>query len=351
MHALRELHVPHLKRSDAHHGHHADESTLRHAEVNTETARCAYDGSPVIQAERLLSQEEEVRSRRAIERRDEPGILWPLLSVNAGTLLCAAAYSFFQSPNNLAIGGASGLSIVLASVLPGLSSTGALWIVNAVLVIVGLLFINRKALFWSVVASILLSLYASILSRAFPVNGSLTGDLWLDLCCTVILVAAGNAIAYNAGVTTGGTEIVVMALAHHTSLPVDHAVTATNGVTVMAGIVLHGPRTGLYCVLGLLIQAVVVNGVLKDFKCHKICTVICRQPARVEEFVVRELSRTATVSHGYGAYSGRRVAQVMTVLTRPEALRLQRFVRSLDENAFMTFVSTSEITGRGFRRV
>ena len=44
-------------------------------------------------------------------------------------------------------------------------------------------------------------------------------------------------------------------------------------------------------------------------------------------------------------------AQVMTVLTRAEALRLQRYVRSLDENAFITYVTTSEITGRGFRWV
>ena len=84
---------------------------------------------------------------------------------------------------------------------------------------------------------------------------------------------------------------------------------------------------------------------------NKVCTVICRQPARVEEFIVRELCRTATVSYGYGAYSGRRVAQVMTVLTRAEALRLQRYVSSMDENAFITYVTTSEITGSGFRWV
>ena len=114
---------------------------------------------------------------------------------------------------------------------------------------------------------------------------------------------------------------------------------------------LYGVRIGVYCIVGLVLQTVVVNAVLGDLKQHKVCTVICRKPARVEEFVVRELQRTATISYGYGAYSGRRVAQVMTVLTRAEALKLQRYVRSLDENAFITYVSTSEITGRGFRWV
>ena len=227
----------------------------------------------------------------------------------------------------------------------------SLWIVNVALVAVGLLLVERKAVFWSVVASIAIPAYSSVLQAIMPVTGSLTGDMWIDLCCTVLLVALGNAIAYNAGASTGGTEILVMALARHTSLPVGHAVAAVNGVVAASGVVLYGMRVGIYCIVGLVLQTVIVNGVLEDLKCHKVCTVICRKPARVEEYVIRELGRTATVSYGYGAYSGRRVAQVMTVLTRAEALRLQRYVRSLDENAFITYVTTSEITGRGFRWV
>ena len=156
-----------------------------------------------------------------------------------------------------------------------------------------------------------------------PVTESLARNMWIDLCCTVLLVALGNAVAYNAGASTGGTEILVMALARHTSLPVGHAVAAVNAVVAASGVALYGPRVGVYCIVGLVLQTVIVNGVLEDLKCHKVCTVICRKPARVEEYVIRKLGRTATVSYGYGAYSGRRVAQVMTVLTRAEALRLQ----------------------------
>lgn len=156
-----------------------------------------------------------------------------------------------------------------------------------------------------------------------PVTESLARNMWIDLCCTVLLVALGNAVAYNAGASTGGTEILVMALARHTSLPVGHAVAAVNAVVAASGVALYGPRVGVYCIVGLVLQTVIVNGVLEDLKCHKVCTVICRKPARVEEYVIRKLGRTATVSYGYGAYSGRRVAQVMTVLTRAEARRLQ----------------------------
>ena len=329
----------------------ADEEQLAAARVDPDHAAPAYDGHAVLQGEALVSEDEEAASLRKQRRRDEPGLARLVVSLNVGAILCAVAFVFFQAPNNFAIGGASGFSIVLSTLVPTLPSDVALWIVNVALVAVGLVFVERKAVLWSVVASVVIPAYASLLQALFPAVGSLTGDMWMDLCCTVLLIALGNAVAYNAGASTGGTEIIVMALTRHTSLPVGHAVAAANAVVAASGVALYGARVGVYCIVGLVLQTVIVGAVLDDLKCHKVCTVICRQPARVEEFVVRELSRTATVSYGYGAYSGRRVAQVMTVLTRAEALRLQRFVRSVDENAFITYVSTSEITGRGFRWV
>lgn len=329
----------------------SDDERLRQARVDLERAPRAYEGSAVIQASDLQTPEEARESERAISRRDAPGTLRLVACLNLGVILCALAYVLFQGPSNLAIGGASGLSIVLSSAIPGLSNSVALWVVNAVLVVVGLIFVEKKAVVWSVVASVALSAYVSLFQQLLPVTGSLTGDLWLDLCMTVLLVALGNAIAYNAGASTGGMEIVVMALARHTSLPVGHAVAVANGGIVCAGVALYGPHVGLYCALGLLVQTVVVNGVLSDLKQHKICTVICRWPARVEEFLVRELNRTATITRGYGAYSGREVSVIMTVLTRAEATRLEKYLRGIDPDAFVTYVNTSQITGHGFRWV
>lgn len=329
----------------------AEEEDLDRAGVEPEDAPPAYKGVPLIQAERLLTPEEEAMSFRMAERRDRPGTLRLVLALNVGVILCAVAYVFFQAPNNLATGGASGLAIVIASLVPGLSSDAALWIVNVALVVIGLIFVEKRAVFWSVVASIALSAYASLLQWLVPVTGSITGDLWIDLVCSIALCAVGSGIAYNAGASTGGTDILVMALARHTSLPTGHAVTVANAVTACAGVALYGPRVGTYCIVGLLLETVVVNGVLNDLKQHKVCLVISREPARVQEFVARRLARTSTVWIAYGSYSGKEVTVVMTVLTRNEAKQLEKFLDEVDTSAFVTYVNTSQITGEGFRWV
>mgnify|MGYP004488505205 CR=1 FL=1 len=329
----------------------ASEERLRDAEVTPHEAEPAYEGASLIQAEKLLSPEEYERSESAIERRDKTGALKTAAVLNLAVIMAALSYVLFTAPNHLALGGASGLSIVAAGLVPGLSNTMALWVINLACIVAGLALVGRKTVAWSVAASLALSAYVSVFSKLMPASQSITGDLWLDLMCAVALTATSAALAYSVGASTGGTDIIIVALSKLTSLSTGNATLIVNSFSVVGSLALFDLRTGVYCVIGLLIMTVVVNGVLDGLKQHKVVTVICKQPARVEEFICRELCRTATVSQAWGAYSGNAVTQIMTVLTPKETLRLELFVRELDPSAFITYVNTSQITGRGFRWV
>lgn len=313
--------------------------------------RPAYRGSSVIRAGDLLSHEEMQLSQRMLARRDAPGVLRPLLGASLGSFLAAFAYVYFQGPSHLAFGGASGLSIVLSSLVPALTQGVALWLVNVAIVIVGLLLVDRKVVFWSIFGSLSVSLYVSLLTWLWPTARSLSGDPWIDLVCTVLLCSVGAAIAFGAGASTGGTDVLALALSAHTPLPVGKALTVANTITACAGVYLYGMSTGILCIVGLVLSGAAVEFILADLKCHKVCTVICRYPARVEEFIVRELQRTATVSQAYGAFTGDEVTVIVTVLGGSEAARLGRFLREIDPDAFVTYLNTSQITGRGFRTV
>lgn len=327
----------------------ADE--LERAEVAPHEAKAAFEGAPLIEAGKLLTPEEADRSAEAIDRRDRTSTSHLALVLNLAVLMAAASYVFFTAPNHLALGGASGLSIVVAALVPGLPQATALWVISIICVAAGLLLLDRKAVVWSVLASLALSAYVSLLQGLFPLAGSITGDLWIDLLCAVILTAVSAALAYSVGAATGGTDIIISAVAKRTSLTTGNATMLVNAASVIGGLALFDRHTGIYCVVGMPIVTVVVNAVLDGLKQHKVVTVICKQPARVEEFICRELCRTATVSQGWGAYSGNAVTPIMTVLNPRETLQLERHVRSLDPEAFITYVNTSQITGRGFRWV
>ena len=101
--------------------------------------------------------------------------------------------------------------------------------------------------------------------------------------------------------------------------------------------------------LGLFAKTLVVDKAIESIHLRKVCTIICAEPRKVEEFIVKHLNRTATISRGYGAFSGKCVTVIMSVLSRREAVQLRRYTREIDPGAFITIVDSSEIVGKGFR--
>ena len=167
----------------------------------------------------------------------------------------------------------------------------------------------------------------------------------------MLLPAVGSAIVFDIGASTGGTDIVALILAKHTSLEIGKALMVSDILIVAGAGVKFGIATGMYCVLGLIGKAFIVDGVIESINLRKVCTVVTAQPDKVQQFILKELNRSATVEQAYGAYTHRELSVLMTVLTRREAARLRDFLRANDRKAFITIVNSSEIIGKGFRSV
>ena len=273
------------------------------------------------------------------------------LLLNLGLVATAVGIALFKTPNHFAFGGTSGLSIVLSTLFPRWNVGFFMWIVNAALVLLGFLFLGVRSMGWTIYSSFALSFYVSLCESIWPLTAPLTNDVFLELCYAVILPAVGSAIVFNIGASTGGTDILAMILHKYTSLEIGRALLVSDLAIVLAGAVLYGPATGLYCILGRILKTTVVDGAIESINLRKVCTVITSDPEPTRDFIVKELHRSATEERAKGTYSHEEKWVLMTVLTRSQAQHLRRFVRLKDPHAFITIVNSSEIIGKGFRSV
>lgn len=273
------------------------------------------------------------------------------LLLNAGLFATAAGIHFFKTPNHFAFGGTSGLSIILSTLFPTLPVGTFMWIVNAVLVVLGFVFLGVRAMGWTIYSSFALSFYVSLCEAVFPMQHAMTDDTLLELCFAVILPAVGSAIVFNIGASTGGTDIVAMILNKYTSLEIGRALLVSDLGIVLVAAYLYGPKTGLYCILGMILKSTVVDSAIESLNLRKVCTVVTHDPEPVRNFIVNELNRSATEQLASGAYTHKEIHVLMTVLTRHQAALLRNFLRSTDPHAFITIVNSSEIIGKGFRSI
>ncbi len=273
------------------------------------------------------------------------------LLLNSGLFLTALGIALFKSPNQFAFGGTSGVSIILSTLFPQWNVGVFMWIVNLVLVVLGFFLLGWRSMGWTIYSSFALSFYVSLCEWIWPLTAPLTDDTFLEFCFAVLLPALGSAIVFNVGASTGGTDILAMILQKYTSLEIGRALMVSDLGIVAVAAFLYGPRTGMYCILGMVLKCTVVDGAIESLNLRKVCTVISQQSQLVEKFIIEELHRSATEQPAYGAYTHRRERVLVTVLTRSEAARLRIFLRKNDPGAFITIVNSSEIIGKGFRSI
>lgn len=272
------------------------------------------------------------------------------LSLNAGLILTALGIHFFKGPNHFALGGTSGLSILAAGIVPTIEIGVFMFIVNAVLVIVGLIFLGKEFTGVTFYSSCALSAYVFLLERIMPMKAPFTNDTLLELAYSVILPAVGSAIVFNIGASTGGTDIIAMILSRKTHLEIGKALFISDIFIVIGAGFIFGIKTGLYCVLGLLVKALLVDSVIENFNVRKQVTIISCKTDLVLDFIINTMHRGATVHDAVGAYSHNPERVITTILSRAQAMMLRNFIKENDKNAFLTIVNSSETIGKGFRQ-
>ena len=250
-------------------------------------------------------------------------------------------------------GGAAGLSLVLCNALStagiDLQIGTMVFIINAVLLLVAGFIVGWNFGLKTIFCVVIISLGMNFWQEVLPDGNFLGVDNLLAIVMGGILAGAGIALCFSQGGSTGGTDILAMILKRRTTLEIGRALLLVDIGIVTIAAFLYGPRVGLYCVLGLFAKTLVVDKAIESIHLRKVCTVICSEPLKVEEFIVKHLNRTATISRGYGAFSGKCVTVIMSVLSRREAVQLRRYAREVDPGAFITIVDSSEIVGKGFR--
>lgn len=272
------------------------------------------------------------------------------LLLNFGLAVLAAGVHFFKAPNNFAFGGTSGISILISS-LTTFNVGTAMLIVNALLVVIGLVFLGPKRMGVTIYSSMALSVFVDLFERVWPMDAPFTDDKFLELCYAVILPAVGSAIVFNIGASSGGTDIVAMILSDKTSIEIGKALLLSDFLIALAAGGLYGVHTGLYCILGLLAKAFVVDGVIENINIRKEITIVSSKPDEILDFIMKDLNRGATVYTAHGAFSGKDEQVITTVLGRRQAVLLRNHIRRVDPKSFITIVNSSETIGKGFRSI
>ena len=262
--------------------------------------------------------------------------------ITIGIFLVAISVVYFFEPNNIAAGGITGLAIVINHYIPFISIGPLVLMMDAILFIVALIVLGAKFGAKTIYSSFLLSTSMWIMQTFIPIN--ITNDLILATIFGTLISAVGMAIVFNANASTGGTDIIAKILNKFFHIEIGKSLLIVDFLVTLLGAVTFGINIGLYGLLAVIINGVVIDG----FKTKSEITIISEKNKEISKFILDDLERGCTFIKGIGGFTGKDTSILYTVLDRNEFIKLKNKIKEIDKNAFITVGEVHEVMGEGF---
>ena len=276
-------------------------------------------------------------------RKEGKQLLKDYALIVLGTFLAALSLPLFFLPYDIAPGGISGISTVLASVLP--LSVGLIsFVLNVPLFLIGWRTVGWRFAVRSFIAMSLMSLFIDLV----PVR-DVSGNVMLASVLGGVLLGVGLGLVVRAGATTGGTDMAAKMIHSRVAfLPIAAILFLIDGLVVAVAALAFGLQAALWALIALFVSSQAMDSVIKGFNTAMQFMIISRDAEEIVRRIHTEIDRGCTRLMAEGTYSRLPVGTLLCVVSRTEAPRLKKLVAEVDPQAFVTVCNVHEVLGEGF---
>lgn len=280
----------------------------------------------------------------SLEKFKEYGI------ITFGIILVALSVEYFYAPNNIAAGGVTGAAIVINAVMPSLSIGMLTLVLNVVLFVVAFVFIDGKFGIKTIYASLGLSIIIWVIEKFFnPI--AVTNDLMMATVFGTLISAVGMAFVFNENASTGGTDILAKILNKFFHLDIGKSLLVVDFIITFASILIFGINVGLYAMLSVILLGLIVDRLIEGFSVCKSVFIISKKNDEISKFIINTLDRGCTFLKGMGAYTCQESDVLYAVISRNQFIKLKKFIKEIDPQAFITVGEVHEVLGEGFKNI
>lgn len=273
------------------------------------------------------------------------GIVKEGMLITFAMLLVSAAVYFFMVPSKIVVGSISGLAMVLAELLHMQMST-ITFILNAVLLLVGFIFIGKEFGAKTIYTSLLLPIFLWIFEQLVPVNESMTGNSVYDLVSYILIIALGQAILFNVNASSGGLDVIAKIISKYTHADIGKAVTIGGMITAVTSIFVYDVGTLVVSVLGTYANGIAVDYFIDGFNKRKKICILSDSYKEIQQYIMQDLKRGVTIYTARGGYDGQEKTELVTIMTPNEYKQLLNYLHSTDVQAFVTVYNVSQVIGK-----
>ena len=278
-----------------------------------------------------------------------------ILAIIFGAGIFSFGIYFLVIPFHFYEGGATGITLITYYLFKIPVSIMNL-LINIPLFVLAWKLLGKKSLYLSLLGTFSVSAWMAIF-EAMPLShryhhfifDAFKGDILLACIASGVVLGLGLGIIFNAGGTTGGTDILARIFNKYTSLTMGKLMLIVDAIVLITVVVVfQDVRTAMYTLFFILIDTLVIDLIGEGGFAGKGFLIVTSKPEEIAQKVSDDLGRGITFIRGMGYYSRKDLDIVYCVVSRNEMKQMKDIINQIDPFAFITISEAHEILGEGF---
>jgi len=262
--------------------------------------------------------------------------------ITFATVWVATAVFFLLIPSQTAVGGITGLAIVLSNIIP-LSVSAISLIMNIILLILSFILLGKEFGIKTVYTSILTPVIVGVYERLFPNNQSLTGSSFMDVVLYCFFVGIPLAMLFNRNASSGGIDIVAKILNKLFRMDLGSALSIAGTCVAISAIFVYDLETVAISIFGTYLNGMAVDHFIFGSTQKKRVCILSEKEEEIKNYILHELHSGATIYDCQGAYDNKIRHEIITIVDKNEYAKLMNYITKTDEKAFVTVYAVNEV--------
>ena len=288
-----------------------------------------------------INLSEKILQREMVER---------IFFLMLGTFLLGVNYNLFLAPNNLVIGGLSGLALIFEQ-LWHWNIQIFIYVGTFLMILLSFIFLGKEKTKGTIIGGIL---YPLMISLTLPLTEILKNYIIIDNELLIILVAGliqGFAIGviFKYGFTTGGLDTMTYLLNKYGHMSEGNSNIFIQTIVILLGGFTFGINKMIYALIILIIYSSLVDKILIGISNSKLFFIYTNKVDKVKDYILKELHTGVTLLHGQGGFSKKNNRVLMCVVPNRDYYLFKEIVLEIDPDAFFVINDCYEVQG-GQRR-
>lgn len=278
--------------------------------------------------------------------------------ISLGLLIYSFGFTALLIPASTVPGGAGGIASLIFYALGspgGWLSVGTLYfLVNAVLLAIGIMIIGPKFGVKTIYAIVFNSLMMNIFEMYLP-QGLLglspqMGDQLLMVILGGVFCGIGVGVCFSQGGSSGGTDIIAMIVNKYYSISFGKVIMVCDLITIMTSVIVFKGdlKPAIYGFVTLASVGYTVDFFLSGSKQSVQIMIFSPKYKELGEQIIAQTGRGVSFLAGEGGFTGQPQKITMVVCRKTEQSQIFHIIKQVDSEAFITSGSVMGVYGKGF---